>query len=175
MAPERASIATDRLDLVPLTVADADEMAGVLADPALYSFIGGEPPTRAHLVERYGSLVAGRSADGREEWHNWIVRRRSDGAATGFVQATIVDDGRGADIAWLIGTAWQGRGLAGEAAIGLVGWLESAGVTEITAHIHPAHAASGRVAARAGLEPTDAIVDDERVWRRHVAVRSERA
>ena len=160
------SIATDRLDLVPLRVADSGEMVAVLADPALYAFVGGTPPRRVDLVRRFRAQVAGRSPDGREAWHNWIVRERASGAATGFVQATIVVEGRAsAEIAWMIGTPWQGRGFATESARALVAWLEARGVRSIVAHIHPDHAASAAVAERAGLAPTDEVVEGERVWR----------
>lgn len=164
------TIATERLDLVPLRVADADEMLKVLAEPALYAFIGGGPPTRAGLVDRYRAQVAGHSPDGAEAWLNWIVRERSGAAAAGFVQATIAgeDDARIAEIAWLTGVPWQGRGYATEAARGLVDWLAGAGVHEIVAHVHPDHAASTAVADRIGLEPTDVFVDGERRWRRFV-------
>ena len=40
-ATEAAVISTERLDLVPLTVEDADEMVTVLADEGLYEFTGG--------------------------------------------------------------------------------------------------------------------------------------
>lgn len=146
-------------------------MTGVLADPALYRFTGGEPPTLVGLRRRYAAQVAGASPDGTERWLNWIVRRVLDDAggapapAVGFVQATVVDDGRSADIAWVIGVPWQGLGYASEAAAALVRWLLDDGVTEITAHVHPDHIASARVAARAGLVATDAFEDGERVWR----------
>jgi RimJ/RimL family protein N-acetyltransferase len=141
-------------------------MAGVLADPALYGFIGGRPPTASELAERYRIQVEGRSADGREAWRNWIVRERSSGVATGFVQATIAANGSDAEIAWLIGVPWQGRGYATEAARALVVWLTGTGVGTIVAHVHPDHRASAVVAERAGLEPTDVLVDGERTWRR---------
>jgi RimJ/RimL family protein N-acetyltransferase len=159
---------TARLELVPLRVADAEEMVEVLADPTLYAFTGGRPPTPRELVDRYRAQVPGHSPVGDEEWRNWIVRERSSAAAAGFVQATIsgADDARIAEIAWLIGIRWQGRGYATEAARGLVGWLDEAGVREIVAHIHPDHAASAAVAERIGLEPTGTIVDGERRWRR---------
>jgi RimJ/RimL family protein N-acetyltransferase len=160
------ALRSTRLDLVPLTPADADEMVEVLADPTLYAFIGGEPPTLADLRTHYRQLVVGRSADGTEEWHNWIVRERPAGVAIGTVQATILEDGRRADIAWVVGVPWQGHGYATEAASALVAWLDQRGVEIVTAHVHPDHAASATVAARAGLSPTDQIEDGERVWRR---------
>ena len=63
---------TVRLD--PLAVSGATEMAVVLADPELYRVIGGRPPTEEQLHQQYARQVVGRSADGREEWLNWVVR-----------------------------------------------------------------------------------------------------
>ncbi len=96
-------LTTPRLDLVPLRVADAEEMVSVLGDLSLYTFIGGAPPTREELADRYLRQVAGSPADRHESWHNWIVRERTSSAAAGFVQATIDDAGRVADIAVVIG------------------------------------------------------------------------
>ena len=161
------AISTARLDLVPLRPADADEMVGVLADPRLYSFIGGGPPDRESLRASYTRQSAGQSADGNEEWHNWIVRLRPDGTAIGFVQATVVDGGGVANVAWLIGVPWQGHGFAVEAVRGLVFWLDHRRIRTVVAHIRPDHHASASVAARAGLEPTDELEDDgEQIWRR---------
>ena len=160
-----ARITTDRLELAPLGARDAPEMVGVLADPSLYTFTGGAAPTLAELHDRFARWVKGSSRDG-EQWHNWVIRLRDGGAAIGHLQATIIDDGREADVAWLIGTSWQGRGYASEAARALVGWLEGLGVGTVTAHIGDAHGASGRVAAAAGLTRTDDVEDDEVVWRR---------
>ncbi|MGZ9276260.1 MAG: GNAT family N-acetyltransferase [Candidatus Limnocylindrales bacterium] len=162
---EPVRLTTPRLDLVPLRVEDAQEMAVVLADDALYHFIGGGAPTVGELRERYRRQVAGRSDDGTEIWHNWTVRRRTDDRAVGTVQATITADGRAAEIAWVIGIRWQGQGYASEAAAGVVDRLGRLGVRTVTAHVHPDHAASAAVAARAGLLPTDAVEDGERVWR----------
>lgn len=166
MTEPRDSITTDRLSLLPLTPEDADDMVGVLDDERLHTFIGGEPLPLEGLRDRYRVLARGHSSDSHEEWRNWIVRLRRDGEAIGTVQATIVRRGREASIAWLIGVPWQGQGLASEAAVALVAWLEARGVDSITANIHPDHLASAAVAIRAGLGPTDEVRDGERVWRR---------
>jgi RimJ/RimL family protein N-acetyltransferase len=159
------SIATERLVLTPLRVADAEEMSAVLGDPALYEFIGGSPPTPAQLRDRYTAQVAGPEVS-RETWRNWIIRERETGAAAGYVQATIDADGTNAEIAWVVGTPWQGRGYASEAARAVADWLAAGGVATIAANVHPDHEASAAVARAAGLTPTDAIVDGERVWHR---------
>jgi RimJ/RimL family protein N-acetyltransferase len=158
------SLRTGRLDLDPLRAEDADEMVDVLGDASLYTFTGGEPLAADDLRARYERLAVGHSADGSEEWHNWILRRRSDGQAIGTVQATLTRSGRTAEIAWVVGVEWQGQGLASEAAQGLLTWLEQRGVEEVTAHVHPDHAASEKVAARAGLSPTETFHEGERLW-----------
>ena len=104
-------IVTARLELVPLAVSDAEEMVAVLGDERLYAFTGGGPPTLAELRGRYARLVVGRSPDGSQQWRNWIVRLR-EGWAVGTVQAAITATGRAAEVAWVIGVAWQGQGLA---------------------------------------------------------------
>lgn len=157
---------TARLVLEPLAESDADEMAKVLAAPELYTFIGGEPPTVEALRARYARLAIGHSPDGSQEWVNWIARRAEDGAAVGTVQATVTDNGRHADVAWVVGAAWQGRGYAVEAASALVAWLRARGVAEIGANIHPGHTASARVAGRIGLTPTGELDGEgEQIWR----------
>jgi RimJ/RimL family protein N-acetyltransferase len=161
-------IPTERLDLQPLSPVDAEDMVGVLADDALYAVIGGAPPSLDELRERYTRQAVGHSADGTETWHNWILRQRDDGAAIGFIQATVVD--RTAELAWLVGVPWQGRGYATEAARAVVHWLMADGVTTIKAHVAPGHRPSELVAERIGLAVTDDIEDGERVWRLELPV-----
>jgi RimJ/RimL family protein N-acetyltransferase len=160
---------TRRLDLPPLTVDDAAAMTLVLADPALYAFTGGEPPDEATLRRRYARLVAGPADSSREAWHNWIVRLGEGGTVVGTVQSTIYPAKGEAEIAWVIGTRWQGQGYATEAAAALVDWLAATGTSAVIALIHPDHPASATVARNNGLDPTDEVVDGERVWRRVLA------
>ena len=152
-------IRTDRLELTPLTVDDADEMAVVLASPELYTFTGGTPPTADQLRTRYGRQLAG-PADPDEQWHNWIVR--AGGVPIGYVQATVTP--QEAEIAWVTGIHAQGNGYATEAAEAMKHWLQGNGVQRIVAHIHPDHHASNGVARRLGLQPTGDFVDGERRW-----------
>ncbi|MCX5211554.1 GNAT family N-acetyltransferase [Kitasatospora sp. NBC_00240] len=159
-----AAIRTDRLDLLPLEPADAEEMAVVLADPALHAFTGGEPDGPDALRARYRRLGAG-SPDPDVSWCNWILRLRVDGRAVGYVQATGTLTAQSAEIAWVVGTPWQGRGLAGEAARALLAWLRTQGVRTVVAHIHPGHEASAAVARAAGLTPTAERQDGEVRWR----------
>ncbi|GAB3761117.1 GNAT family N-acetyltransferase [Microlunatus parietis] len=156
------ALRTRRLTLRPVVPEDAEAMVAVLADPLLYTFTGGSPPDLDQLRDRYRRLAGGRSPDGAERWLNWIVRL--DEVPIGVVQATVRPAAGEADVAWEIGTAWQGRGYASEAAAGLVDWLLADGVRVVGAYVHPEHVASQRVAARAGLSRTEATVDGEQRW-----------
>jgi RimJ/RimL family protein N-acetyltransferase len=163
---DSSTIITGRLSLVPLQVADAEDLAGVLGDERLHEFIGGQPATIRELGKRYAKLIAG-SSDPDEVWLNWIVRRRSDTQPISTVQATLTSrDGQStATVAWVIGVDWKNQGFASEAARALIEWLWQHGVDEVIACIHPDHQASAVVATRAGLRPTAEQRDGEQVWR----------
>ncbi|MFF3447255.1 GNAT family N-acetyltransferase [Streptomyces sp. NPDC002667] len=153
---------TSRLELLPLRVAHAEEMAGVLSDPALHVFIGGAPDTPEALRARYERLAAG-SPDPGVLWCNWVLRERTTGSLVGTVQATV--SAGTAEVAWVVGTPWQGRGYATEAARWLVAHvIEAFGVGTVVAHVHPGHHASAAVAAAAGLTATDELHDGEIRW-----------
>ena len=173
---------TARLNLEPLRVEHAEEMVGLLADRALYSFYDDEAsPTLLELRERYERQVQGRSADGTQEWHNWVLRLRGagdaaasgaglgTGPAVGFVQATVTGaTPRTVELAWVVGTAYQGRGLASEAAAAVRDELGTA--STVIAHIAPGHVASESVARRIGLSPTAEQHDGETRWVRTLSL-----
>ena len=71
------------------------------------------------LRERFAKLETRRSGDGREQWLNWVLRRRS-GELIGYVQATVRGDGQ-AFIAYVLGSAHWGQGLASEAVAAVLG------------------------------------------------------
>ncbi|GGF18831.1 GNAT family N-acetyltransferase [Subtercola lobariae] len=194
MVPDAPQLETALIVLVPLRVEHAVEMQSVLADPALGEFTGDTPPTLAELEARYRRQTRGHSPDGTspdsyspdgtspdshspdgispdsiEQWLNWVIAERPGNALVGFVQATVREVDARAELAWVVGTSWQGRGYASAAAVAVLEWLRSVGVREFEAHIHPANLASERVARRLGMQPTAELVDGERRWVRVVA------
>jgi RimJ/RimL family protein N-acetyltransferase len=146
-------IRTQRLTLEPLRIDHANEMVDVLADPALYEFIGGEPPTEADLVARYSRQVS------RDDWLNWIVRLAENETVVGTVQATVRNDAT--ELAWVLAREAQGHGYATEATQAVIDQLDD---DLLIAHIHPDHAASSAVAKRLGFQPTDQLKDGEVRW-----------
>jgi RimJ/RimL family protein N-acetyltransferase len=157
---------TERLVLQPLRPAHAREMVGVLDDPVLYRYTGGDPPPLEDLEKRYAEQARGRSDDGSQLWFNWIVRDRASQEALGYVQATVEIGARCADIAWVIGSRHHSRGFAREAASAMIDWLSIRGVTAVTAHIHPGNKPSQAVARAIGFNPTSTIRDGEVRWKR---------
>lgn len=165
--PVAETIETQRLVLEPLSPDHAEEMAVVLNDRRLHTYIGGEPLTLPELKARYARLATGPGPFHQEGWLNWIVRRRRDAQAIGTVQATVTPGDRGpqAAVAWVIAVPYQGFGFASEAATALVAWLRAHCVKGIHATINPANAPSEAVARRIGLLPTEDYSGDELIWR----------
>lgn len=107
--PMRA-VPCEGLTLEPQTAAHAQQMFAVLCDPAIYEYENQPPPSLQWLRERYEKLETRRSADGAQQWLNWVIRL-PDGRLAGYVQATVHPEGRAA-IAYELASAYWGRGLA---------------------------------------------------------------
>ena len=106
------------LQLEPQLAAHADEMFVLLSDPAIYEYENVPPPSLEWLRLRYARLETRQSADGREQWLNWVIRLRSS-ELIGYVQATVRAHGS-ALIAYELSSAYWGRGLAHEAVLAMI-------------------------------------------------------
>lgn len=164
--PDLDTIATARCQLESLSPAHGEPMVDILAEPELYEFIGGTPPTLAQLRWRYQAQSVGHSADQNQWWCNWIVIRLDHAYPAGYVQSTVERSSGvlGANIAWAIQPKDQGIGLTTEAAAGMIEWLSRRGVVHYTAYIQPEHAASSHVASKLGLHRTAVSYDGELRW-----------
>jgi ribosomal-protein-alanine N-acetyltransferase len=97
--------------LEPRTAAHAEALYALLADPAVCEFLDDEPPVSVEVLRvRLARSETRRSPDGKEHWLNWIVR---DGAGrmAGYVQGTVAENLE-TNVAYVMGTAFRGRGLA---------------------------------------------------------------
>ena len=170
-------LSSRRLDLVPLSVA------------ALEALIAGdrqrlEAETRARfpaplaappLMEEALPFMRDSLRDDAENarWGPYLMVLRETGEAIGSAGFTGKPDGDGVvTLGYSIDPDHQGRGFASEAAAALVAWaLDQPGVGSVQATIPPLHVASQRVAAQAGLRPTDRVENDPdegpvEVWER---------
>lgn len=109
LTPERISVT-----LEPRTAAHAEALFAVLAEPALYEFIEEEPPASIEVLrQKFARSESRRSPDATEHWLNWVVRDAALNVA-GLVQATVAADLQ-THIAYLLGSAFWGRGIASTA------------------------------------------------------------
>ena len=144
------TIATARLTLEPQTAAHADEMFVVLCDSALYEHENEPPVSREWLRTRFEKLETRLSGDGDEQWLNWVIRLPSS-ALIGYVQATVTADGT-AYVAYVLSSAYWGRGLAREAVDAMIGELvDRYAVRHLLAVLKRENARSRRLLWRLGF------------------------
>ena len=109
-----ACVAKPTVTLEPRTVAHAEELFPLLAEAALYEFIDEDPPESvAALRQKLARSESRKSPDGSEHWLNWVIRDGSRQVA-GYVQATVAANLE-TNVAYAIGSAFGGRGVATEA------------------------------------------------------------
>jgi RimJ/RimL family protein N-acetyltransferase len=143
------------LTLEPQTVQHADEMFVVLSDPAIYQYENHPPRSLAWLRERFAKLESRRSADGKEQWLNWVIRLPTS-ELIGYVQATVRANG-GAAIAYELSSAYWGRGLAQLAVHAMIAELvERYQVRSLTAVLKSENTRSRRLLERLGFSPSAA-------------------
>jgi [ribosomal protein S5]-alanine N-acetyltransferase len=169
------SLDTPRLRLEPQTAAHAEAMFAVLCDPAIYRFENAPPASPGALRERYAKLETRRSGDGCEQWLNWVLRRHG-GGLIGYVQATVRGDGE-AFVAYVLGSAHWGHGLASEAVAAMLAELAAHhGVHMALAVVKRANLRSRRLLERLGFGAADAadvlrlaVAADEDLLQRRIA------
>ncbi|MEP7068303.1 MAG: GNAT family N-acetyltransferase [Usitatibacter sp.] len=144
------ALAAPGLTLEPQTAAHAGEMFAVLSDPAIYAYENAPPVSLERLRERFAKLETRRSADGAEQWLNWVIRLPSS-ELIGYVQATVRADGS-AGIAYELASAHWGRSLARRAVQTMLHELAVRyGVTRFTAVAKRANFRSTRLLERLGF------------------------
>jgi len=143
-------VETAGLTLEPQTAAHAEAMFVVLSDPAIYEHENEPPSSLEWLRTRFAKLETRTSADGREQWLNWVIRLPTDDLI-GYVQATVYADGRAA-IAYELASAYWGRGLAHEAVGAMMNELvERYGVHAFLAVLKRTNRRSVRLLERLGF------------------------
>jgi RimJ/RimL family protein N-acetyltransferase len=131
----------------------ADHAAGLfepLSDPRVWEYIGkNSAPTVEALATRFERMASGPSDRPRENWVNYAVRLKADGTLIGRLEATII--GQRAEVAYLFGPRYWGRGYATEAMSAFQNQLrQDWRVSEFWATTSPQNARSIRLLGRLG-------------------------
>lgn len=143
-------IETGSLTLEPQMAAHAEEMFAVLSDSAIYAYENEPPASIEWMRARFHKLELRWSPDGQEQWLNWVIRL-PDSKLIGYVQATVRANG-GAAIAYVLSSAYWGRGLASQAVRAMIGELvERYQVRDLTAVFKCENRRSMRVLERLGF------------------------
>jgi [ribosomal protein S5]-alanine N-acetyltransferase len=163
----RADVITSRrLDLVPLSVEALDALiAGdrqslETATGAVFPEPLAAPPLMVDALAFMRDSLREDAANAN--WGPYLLVLRESGAAVGSAGFTGQPAGEGVvTLGYSMYSTYQRLGLASEAAAALVAWaVGQPGVRSVQATIPPAHVASQRVAARAGLQRTDRVEND---------------
>jgi [ribosomal protein S5]-alanine N-acetyltransferase len=110
-----STLNTPRLRLEPLTIAHADQLFAGLSDPALYTFVPGNPPASLEaLRERYARIMRGPQDNPGELWLNWAARDATTGEYIGYIETSTLPDDH-AYLAYFIFPGAQRKGYAREA------------------------------------------------------------
>ena len=169
---------TERLVLRDFTRDDLDAHAATLGDIEVMRHITGEPLSREDVMRRIFMSVGQWPVDGVGMW---AVERKADGRLVG--QVGFFDMARDMqpnieglpEMGWIFDTSVHGQGIAREACVAALAWLDAThGPVEVPAIISEGNAASMRLAEKLGFvrEP-DGVYKDEAiaVFRRAPSVR----
>jgi RimJ/RimL family protein N-acetyltransferase len=165
LPPDRALVVeTPRLQLVPLSLDELNDLYPVLGDDRIYAGTGERPPTEEELIERLHSWRARRSVDGSQVFLTWVIRLVPAGEPLGYCRAAISDDAS-AEISCLVSPDYCGRGIATEAVDGMIRALRGPlGVGELRARVRADNAPGQALARHAGMHRSGLRGGDGEVW-----------
>ena len=143
--------------LEPLVAAHAAELFAALSAPEIYAYLDQPAPVSLDaLRERYKKLETRRSADGTQQWLNWVIRLEANGPCAGYVQATVYSDAT-ANFAYVIGPDYWGKGVAFGACVEAIAMLRGDyGVKALYATADARNARSINLLLRLGFAPLGA-------------------
>ncbi len=145
-----SDIETARLRLRPFTLADLDELAPLLGDPAVMRYLGvegGKPLTRAEAAAALDNMITGWRKRG---YGRWAVLLKATAQLIGLCGFRLHEDTP--ELIYLFGTTHWGQGFAAEAAQASLryGFAELR-FERIVAFTRPENTASQRVLQKLGL------------------------
>jgi len=143
---------TERLTLRRLVPDDLDRLAELYADPQVRRYFPDGTRTREETREELEWFLEGHPR--RPELGLWATDLNDGGAFVGRcgLLPWTIDGREEVELAYLLDKAYWGRGLATEAARGIVRHaFDDLGLTRLISLIDPDNAASQRVAERIGM------------------------
>jgi RimJ/RimL family protein N-acetyltransferase len=131
-----------------LTLRDLDALEALLRNEAVYEHIGGVPSSELFRLRMTRALAGPPPARSNDRWLNFALRDAASGELLGRLEAT-VHDGL-AEVAFLIGPAHWGRGVATQGLLWMHGQLAGLPLWGTTV---PANKRSQALMLRCGYRP----------------------
>jgi RimJ/RimL family protein N-acetyltransferase len=141
-------IETGRLRLRAFRAADLDAYASMCADPEVMRFVGDGGPVDRDAAWRQMALYLGHWP--LRGFGMWALEERESGSLVGRAGYLHPEGWPGAELGWLLGRAWWGRGLATEACRAALTQRASFGIERLISLIRPGNVRSLAVARRLG-------------------------
>lgn len=155
-------LATPRLRLRPLDVADAEALFPILADDATMTWWSSAP----HRSVDETRAMLGRDMHG---WRGWTITLAGDDRGIGFVSAGVKRQAGVSEIGYLLSRDHWGRGFAGEAVAAVLDQLFRAeGLRRVFADTDPDNRGSCALLERLGFTLEGRLRGE---WETHIGVR----
>ena len=158
------TIATERLTLRPFREDDVAPLFELSQDPDVVRYIGqGHVPT---LQESWRAIAGWLGHWALRGYGQWAIEERASGAFIGRAGIIKPVDWPGAEVGYLLGKGWWGRGYATEAVRAAMDWgFAQIGFDDLLSLIEPANERSIAVAERLGesLRGETVLLDTIRV------------
>jgi ribosomal-protein-alanine N-acetyltransferase len=145
------TIKTERLNLRPFTLQDAEPLRQILCVPGVLEYFpSSDPPD----LERVQKLVQKQIDHWREhDFGWWAVETIEEGELIGWSGLQYLPETDEIEIGYLLSKPYWGEGLATESAIaGLDYGFRTLEIQEIVGIVHPENITSQRVLQKIGLE-----------------------
>jgi RimJ/RimL family protein N-acetyltransferase len=147
--PSIPVLQTERLTLRAFADADVEPLYRLMQDPDVMRYVGDRRvPT---LPETWRAVAGWLGHWTLRGYGLWAVEERESGEVIGRAGIINPEGWPGAEVGYLLGRAWWGRGYATEAASTAMDWgFTTIGFNRLLSLIDPDNAASIRVAERLG-------------------------
>ena len=145
-------LSTKRLLLVPLTLADQNEIFELQSDEQILKYIDRKKMTSIDEAIAFINKITSGIED--KKWCYWKIRTKASNDLIGTICLWMFsEDGKTCDIGYDLRTNYQGNGFMSEAAEEVVKFgLEQLSLTRIDAYTHGENLASIKLVKRLGFE-----------------------
>lgn len=150
--PTGLPLLTERLVIRPYQPEDAVVFTAIRNDPEVARYQAWSLPFALTKAEEHIASFVALGGPTAGEWYQLAVCDRATGMLIGDLPVLVHESFPTAEIGYSFAPAWQGRGLATEAATALVDWLfDRYGLRRLEASLDPANLPSARLLERLGF------------------------